>query len=63
MQEVARKLEEEFSDSIDVKEVARYVADAMTRFDDAKIDAYLPMFVARRARRELRAAASRPANG
>jgi hypothetical protein len=54
--EVQKRLAAEFADVVGFEKVARCVADARAQYADANIDAYVPMFVARRARQMLRAA-------
>lgn len=55
IEEIVRTPDAEFSGSVGGETVRRCVADARARFADARIDAFLPLFVAKRARELLRA--------
>jgi hypothetical protein len=50
LDDLTRLLAEEYADVYDRATVARCVAEARAQLGDARIVAYLPMFVARRAR-------------
>jgi len=55
IEEMARSLDAEFSGRVGGETVRRCIADARARFADARIDAFLPLFVAKHARELLRA--------
>ena len=60
VEEVTRLLTEEFGGRVSTETVRRCVAAACEHFADARIDAYLSLFVAREARRALRTGETPP---
>ncbi|MDQ3569128.1 MAG: arsenate reductase ArsC [Actinomycetota bacterium] len=57
LDEVCRRLAEEFSGVFSAETVERYVSDSLERWRGARITAYLPLFVERFSRERLRALA------